>query len=122
MRVDIFSFLDFCKERKQEFMELKSSVFTDSAAVSVENVWTLKQCLFLCKDSCKYATYNARRYLCLLSNSSQNLNHVHAYGWNSFLRTCVNGKSMHLIEPSFKSYVDYPRSVTKLYLALATCI
>lgn len=69
----------------------------DSNAIKFEKVWTWKQCIFLCKNSCKYAAYNARRHLCLLSNASQILNPVQAYGWNSFQSICAESKFMSLI-------------------------
>lgn len=84
----------------------------DSNTIKFEKVWTWKQCIFLCQESCKYVAYNARRHLCLLSNASQILNPVQAYGWNSFQPICAESKFMCLIfSEVFSLYCRHARII-----------
>lgn len=73
------------------FKARTSMVVVGSSDLKINNVWTSKQCIFYCKKMCQYATYNAKRHLCLLYNTN-NVKMVHAVGWNTYALECGNGK------------------------------
>ncbi|CAI9738780.1 Willebrand factor D and EGF domain-containing [Octopus vulgaris] len=80
---------DFCKLKKRMFKAQMSMAVVAPSDLKINNVWTSNQCIFYCKNQCQYATYNAKRHLCLLYNKTD-VKMAQAIGWNTYTLKCGN--------------------------------